>query len=231
MQREGSRLVALTSLLTAFTLLATVAFTVYIPETRGYFNLGEVGVYISSIILPPAWAAFAAGVGSSLADVMLGYYIYAPATLLIKGAEALVASFLVRRLRGVKVGKAGGILLSIAAPAPLAILGMLFYVGPAEVQLLLGTLATEITVIAWLAAAAALATLLLYLALKGHAAPQTGAALAAGGAIMVAGYFMYQQFILGLAALAEVPFNLMQVLIGMSVSLAVEHRLRRVALS
>lgn len=68
-----SQLVAVSALFGALTTLFTVVLTVYIPETRGYFNLGEAGVYLSAIVLPPPWAALAAGLGSALADVILGY--------------------------------------------------------------------------------------------------------------------------------------------------------------
>jgi hypothetical protein len=47
---------------------------------------------------------------------------------------------------------------------------------------------------------------------------------------MVTGYFLYEQLILGVAALAEVPFNLMQVLVGVSAALLAEKRLSRLAL-
>lgn len=223
---KRGNIVAATSLLTAFTLLATAVFTIYIPETKGYFNFGEVGVYISAIILPPAWAAFAGGVGSALADVLLGYPVYAPATLVIKALEALIASLLARRLERARIGRAKGLLLTVLVPAPLALLGALFYVGVAEIYLPTGVLATEVTAVLWIAVAVILAAFLLHLNFKGLAKPQLATALAAGGVVMVLGYFLYQQFILGFAALAEVPFNIMQVLVGMSVALAVEHRLR-----
>ncbi|MEM2791396.1 MAG: ECF transporter S component [Thermofilaceae archaeon] len=225
-QGRRGRLLASTSILTAFTLLATILFTVYIPETKGYFNFGEVGVYISAIILPPAWAAFAGGVGSALADVVLGYYVYAPATLVIKGLEAFTASLLARRLKHVKMGRAQGLILTILVPAPLALLGAIYYVGPAEIYLVTSAVAAEVTAALWLVVAAIMAVFLLHLNLRGLARPQLAAALAAGGIVMVLGYFTYEQFILGFAALAEVPFNIMQVLVGMSVALAVEHRLR-----
>ncbi|RLE91862.1 MAG: ECF transporter S component, partial [Thermoprotei archaeon] len=37
-----SREVALTSVFTALVTVTTIMFQVYIPETKGYFNLGEV---------------------------------------------------------------------------------------------------------------------------------------------------------------------------------------------
>ena len=43
-------------------------------------------------------------------------------------------------------------------------------------------------------------------------------AMSIGGIQMVLGYFLYQQFILGVAALAEIPFNVLQMLIGITIA-------------
>ena len=43
-----------------------------------------------------------------------------------------------------------------------------------------------------------------------------------GGILMVSGYFLYETFILGwTSALAEVPFNILQVIIGLVIALPV----------
>lgn len=52
-----------------------------------------------------------------------------------------------------------------------------------------------------------------------------------GGLEMVAGYFIYEQLVLGyswLAALAEVPFNLFQVAIGLVVAVPIMYAVQRV---
>jgi len=56
-------------------------------------------------------------------------------------------------------------------------------------------------------------------------------AIIIGGLEMVAGYFIYEQLALGYpmaAALAEVPFNLVQVLVGLIVAIPVVHGVLRV---
>ena len=56
-------------------------------------------------------------------------------------------------------------------------------------------------------------------------------AIVIGGLEMVAGYFIYEQLALGYpmaAALAEVPFNLVQMLVGLVVALPVVHGVLRV---
>ena len=58
---------------------------------KGYLNLGDCVVLLAGWILAPGYGFIAAGLGSALADVFLGYVIYAPATFVIKGCMALIA--------------------------------------------------------------------------------------------------------------------------------------------
>jgi uncharacterized membrane protein len=56
-------------------------------------------------------------------------------------------------------------------------------------------------------------------------------AVVVGGAEMVAGYFLYELFVIGYplaVALAEVPFNIVQMLIGLIVAIPVMHAVFRV---
>ena len=82
----------------------TVVIAISIPATRGFWNIGEAGVYISALIAGPVIGGIAGGVGSALADVFLGYAYYAPGTLVIKGAEGFITGFIyhsiIRRIRG-----------------------------------------------------------------------------------------------------------------------------------
>lgn len=73
----------------SLTLLLTWAFS--IPVLKGYINLGDVGVLLSGMILGPIGGMVAGAVGSSLADILLGYAFYAPFTFVIKGIEGFVA--------------------------------------------------------------------------------------------------------------------------------------------
>lgn len=86
----GGVLAAAIFLLTAF---------VRIPIPAGYLNLGDVGVFLAALLLPAGYAALCAGVGSALAD-LIGFPLYAPVTLVVKGLAALVFALLWRRLPG-----------------------------------------------------------------------------------------------------------------------------------
>ena len=78
----------MTALMTALTMVATMF--IRIPLPLGYVNLGDVFVLLSVFILGPVYGTIAAGIGSGLAD-LFGYITYAPGTLIIKSAMALVA--------------------------------------------------------------------------------------------------------------------------------------------
>ena len=60
-----------------------------IPATSGYFNIGETTIYIAALIFGSSVGAMAGGIGSSLSDAFLGYGLFAPGTLLIKGGEGV----------------------------------------------------------------------------------------------------------------------------------------------
>lgn len=67
-----------------------------LPKPLGYVNLGEATIFIFSLLMGPLVGAFAGGVGSMLADIILGYSSYAPATLVIKGFEGFIVGYLRR---------------------------------------------------------------------------------------------------------------------------------------
>ena len=68
----------------------TMLIIIPIPATQGFINIGDAGVMIAGLLLGPVIGGLAGGIGSALADIFLGYTIYAPATLIIKGLEGFV---------------------------------------------------------------------------------------------------------------------------------------------
>ena len=153
--------IALTAVVTRYTAIP-------IPATRGYFNLGEVVIYVAAIVYGPLVGVLAGGIGSALADIWTQAPYYAPFTLVIKGIEGYVVGRLAR-----------------------------------------SSVASRVR------------------------------AMLTGGVLMVTGYFLAQTFFaqtLGIApssgtavtaALAEVPFNIVQVAAGVIVSLLVTARIPR----
>ena len=93
-----SRLVR-AALMTAIVLALTL-IVLPIPMSQGYINLGDAGVYAAAAAVGGVWGVAAAALGSALADVILAYTLYAPATFLIKGLAALFALLILRRAKG-----------------------------------------------------------------------------------------------------------------------------------
>lgn len=90
--------IVISAMLAAFTAVLTLAIKIPSP-IGGYINLGDALVLFSGWFMSPLYGFFAAGIGSALADILLGYAAYAPATFLIKGLMAVTAHFFFRLLQ------------------------------------------------------------------------------------------------------------------------------------
>ncbi len=173
MKKEHSRFgvtvkVALTAVFAGLVFIATSQIPpIPIPATSGYFNVGEPIIYVAALLFGPLVGALSGGIGAMLADVYLGFVVFAPGTLVIKGAEGAIVGLL-----NLKLGK------YIQNPTICAVV--------------------SVTI---------------------------------GGLEMVTGYFIYEQLVLGypfIVALAEVPFNILQMLIGLAIAVPIMHAVLRV---
>lgn len=81
------------AVLAAFACVATMIIKIPSPF-KGYLNMGDCIVLLSGWMLSPIYGFLAAGIGSALADVFLGYVTYAPATFVIKGMVAVIAFYI-----------------------------------------------------------------------------------------------------------------------------------------
>lgn len=227
---------SMTGVFTALVFVATTVFSVYVPQTRGFFNIGEIMVFTTALLLGPIIGAFAGGVGSMLADIFLGYGHYAPATLIIKACEGALVGFLARR-KLAKLTKSQWriftFLTGLVIGVLLAGIGSIYYSG--QVELYLGlppssspTLTVDVPKEIWYVLGA---IVLLLLASSGFVfEPEFGwltFTVLIGGLTMVAGYFLYQQLFIGplfnipVIAVAEIPINISQMLVGLVVSIPI----------
>lgn len=124
MQNLTTKKLVLTALLTALTFVATMF--IRIPLPLGYVNLGDVFVLLSVFILGPVYGTIAGGVGSCLAD-LVGYISYAPGTLIIKSAMALVAYLVYSLLFKATNKKIVGEIIGGIAGAVIMAFGYFFY--------------------------------------------------------------------------------------------------------
>lgn len=95
MTGDKTRNLVLAALFAALCTIMTLVIQIPSPM-QGYVNLGDCGVLLSAWILGPVYGGAAAGIGSMLADLLSGYAHYAPGTLVIKGAMAVVSALIFR---------------------------------------------------------------------------------------------------------------------------------------
>ena len=148
MKGKTVRNIALVAVMAAVTCALTYVVQVPVPATGGYIHLGDVAANFAALAFGPWLGFLIAGGGMAIADLLAGYAVYAPGTLVIHGLQAVVVALLGRNRKP------------------------------------------------WMMFVAAVA----------------------GGAVVVAGYFLYQSVILRMGALAaakEVPFNVIQTLSGL----------------
>ncbi|MBQ8427856.1 MAG: ECF transporter S component [Clostridia bacterium] len=88
---KQTKKITFTALFAALCCIAT--YVIKVPLPYGYFNVGDVFVLLSGWMLGGVWGGVAAGVGSALADLLSGYALYAPVTLVIKALMSVVAYY------------------------------------------------------------------------------------------------------------------------------------------
>lgn len=101
MKNQKIKKLVLCALFCALICIATAALPIPLGN-GGYANLGDTIISVCAFFVGPVWGFLAAGVGSAVADLALGYGIYAPATFVIKGTMALVYILVFRRFAKTK---------------------------------------------------------------------------------------------------------------------------------
>lgn len=96
-KNDAIRKVVIAALFAALSCVATLIVKIPTPM-KGYINLGDCIVLVAGWAFSPFVAFFAVGLGSALADIFLGYIIYAPATFVIKTAMAFLTYFVSKAL-------------------------------------------------------------------------------------------------------------------------------------
>jgi uncharacterized membrane protein len=162
-----------------------------------------------------------------LADLLLGYPLYAPATLVIKATEGAIVGFLSRR--PIDFGsKTSWRIFTICIGLIIAFItwyiGTSYYTG--EVEALVGfpfagytTLFFNIPNTFWILVAIVVVLSVVYIGFSYD--PQLGwmvLSILIGGLEMVFGYFLYQWLLFGPEALVEIPINIGQMIVGLLVS-------------
>jgi uncharacterized membrane protein len=84
--------VSLIAIMSAFVAVATLLVRVPNPM-GGYFNLGDVAIFIVALTFNPVIGGVAGGIGSAIAD-LIGFPVFVIPTLLVKGLEGFLAGMI-----------------------------------------------------------------------------------------------------------------------------------------
>lgn len=229
-RRSRSLFLTLAAIFIALVFLLTSAFTLSIPATQGYFNIGEMGVYMAALIGGPIIGGIGGGFGSLLADLYLGAPYYAPATLVIKAVEGVIVGYLSRKivLENKPITKYFGIGIGIIAGIALFLMGTIFVIGSLQINLLfIFSVGITLGQLIWGIISALFVIFIIYLIVRNPSEIAVLLSMAAGGLWMISGYFIYEQFFYKIVsgqaavAVAEVPFNTMQMLVGLTIAVYV----------
>lgn len=89
-KQNNTRDIAITGLLIALVCVCTMSISM--PLTSyGYVHLGDSMILFAGVVFGRKKGMLAGGLGSMLADLLLGYVYWAPFTLVIKGAMGYIA--------------------------------------------------------------------------------------------------------------------------------------------
>ncbi len=130
---SNAKVVQIASMGVASAAVALGTLFLKIPGVTGYYHLGDGLIFTASLVFGPAVGAVAGGFGSAVADILGGWAVWAPWTLIIKSMAGWVVGVL-----GHNKGVAGR-LLGMTAGALVVVLGYaaatwILY-GPAAVAL------------------------------------------------------------------------------------------------
>ena len=90
MKKKQIRLMCISSLLTALVFVVTAYL--HIPTYNGYVHAGDGFIFIAACLLPMPYSIFVGAVGALLADLLTGFAIWAPGSMIIKAAIAMLFS-------------------------------------------------------------------------------------------------------------------------------------------
>ena len=73
-------------------LVFVVTAYLHIPTYNGYVHIGDAFIFLAACILPTPYAVGVGAMGAMLADVLTGYAIWAPGSIVIKALSAMLFS-------------------------------------------------------------------------------------------------------------------------------------------
>ena len=97
MHNNEKTAIQITLIVVISALVAVGTLIVRIPNPMGgYFNFGDVMIFVAALTFGPLVGGAAGGLGSAIADI-IGFPVFAFPTLVIKGLEGLIAGLIANR--------------------------------------------------------------------------------------------------------------------------------------
>jgi len=222
MEAKVSKLREITNvaIFTALVFVATMIIRITIPATGGYFNVGDSMIYVAALLYGPLVGGLAGGIGASLVDA-LGYPIFVPGTFIIKLVEGAIVGYAGCKIR--PKGRTMTFWKAISLFFGVALGAATYYVGVSYMGIFGNAFLDQSL---WAVIAIFLGIFIISMSLKAETQVnwQTIAIILAG-AEMVIGYFLYESLLatllpgLGIYAIGEIPVNIGQMLVGMTIAL------------
>lgn len=226
---------SVTIIFTAFVCVATCVLKVDIPQTKGYFNIGDTMVYVTALLFGPYIGAIAGGVGSALADIILAAPWYAPGTLVIKAVEGFLVGYVSHKANPLEKRRRLWSVITVVVGIALALtlyeVGTLYYSFEWQFTPLgyyIGSFRVDPTF--WMFVALLLQAFIIYVGVGlDPRSTWYGLAVVLGGIEMILGYLLYEFYPLGYAygAFAEIPYNIGQLIVGFALAIPIVHGVRR----
>ncbi|MFX0123880.1 MAG: ECF transporter S component [Candidatus Hodarchaeota archaeon] len=254
------REVAMTAAFIAMVFLSTSLFYIALVSSTGFFNLGEAFVYLAALIGGPIVGALAGGIGAAMADMVLGYGYFAPATLVFKGLEGFAAGFFYKKgqqisqriryifLAGISIFLIAFSIFVILPDLQLLVIDIIksSFDVPPEIEAAQGSSTVqgglviftqevpfEFDGIIIFLVVLLLIGIIWFIELRLGEKGQMILSCLLAGPIIVVGYFLYEVFILGVpfgGALFEIPFNIAQVVFGIVIAVPIVSYLRELGI-
>ncbi len=95
MQKISTKKIVTIALFMAMTIVMTIV--IRIPTFRGYINLGDMILLFAALFLGKKAGFLVGGLGSALADIIVGYAFYAPITFVVKGLQGYICGWIFQK--------------------------------------------------------------------------------------------------------------------------------------
>jgi uncharacterized membrane protein len=215
-------------MMAALVFVATLVIRITIPATGGYFNVGDSIIYVVALLCGPLVGGLAGGIGASLVDA-LGYAIFVPGTFIIKLVEGAVVGYVGYKIRPKArtvtfwrtLSLFFGVVLGIAT----------YYIGTNYMGVSEDAFLNQLF---WAVIALFLGIFIVSMSLKVETQVSWHTiSIILGGVEMVLGYFLYESLLavlipgLGIIAASEIPINIGQMLVGMTIALPIVKAVQR----